>query len=82
MKPRICVSILFVSLFLLTPSVFSGTWTRSTSNNTFYLSGSTTSRQACHARPSWESPGCLTPARIRISQVKRSQAERDDDAAE
>jgi hypothetical protein len=37
MKTRICVSILFVCLLVLTPSVFSGTWTRSTSNNTFYL---------------------------------------------
>lgn len=43
MKTSFCVSILFMCLFLMTPTAFSGTWTRSTSNNTFYLSGTTIS---------------------------------------
>ena len=43
MKTRFSVSLIVVCLFLLTPSVFSATWSRSTSNDEFYLSGSTTS---------------------------------------
>lgn len=43
MKHRFYFLLIFLSVLLLTLPAFSGTWTRSTSNNTFYLSGTTTS---------------------------------------
>ena len=43
MKTKVSFLLIFLCLFLLTLPAFSGTWTRSTSNATFYFSGETTS---------------------------------------
>ncbi len=43
MKTRFSFLLIFLCFFLLTPGVFSATWTRATSNNAFYFSGTTTS---------------------------------------